>query len=118
MPIKGDDITDLLGMIVRGLWYVKHKECMAQEMSFEVRRIYPWYVHEVVEDFQRVEGSGPYAIGDGRVSMGWYLRDRTEPRTSMWLLVFYERIWVQVIAQYVEEEAIHIAPLLKEEDIQ
>jgi len=82
---------EMFSFLVRGLYYRTSKVVLPAQCEFTLRRLTPDAVREIMDFFVNHNCNGPYSVGTG-VFWCAYLRADTDDTTTVWLLVFYDRI--------------------------
>lgn len=87
-------ILRIFSTIVRGLNFKVRRQRLADNTVFTVERLGGPSSQENIEQLRQVAWSGTGRIGTGILECG-YMFDE-EPNTTVWLLIFYSRIYILV----------------------
>jgi hypothetical protein len=85
-------IQRIFSYIVRGLYYRVRRVPLPAECAITVRRVNAKEAEEIYHIIKGMNGNGLYRIGQGVFECAFMYADE-EPRISMWLLAFYQRVF-------------------------
>ncbi len=93
-PIDEDRVTQTFSTIVWGLYYNARKQILPSHYEYEVRRFHSWDFPAVWREFSKRNVNGPRILGN--VFGGAFLSAQEDAFTTLWMLWFYERIFISV----------------------
>lgn len=88
LPLDGERITRIIGMIIRGLYWQLRKELFPHGYRIDVARVDPLEVGTVWEAISASHFNGPYRLGDGVFECVMQFAEEDTGMT-LWLLRFY-----------------------------
>ena len=95
-PLDPERVKSIFSTMVRGLYYNSQREVLPAHYNFDVLRYHPWEFKPVFEKFMSMSPNGPRVLGD--VFGCAFLKAEEDRCTSYWLMWFYERVFVSVLA--------------------
>lgn len=98
IPLDGERISRVIGMMMRGLYWRLRGELFPRGYTIEVARVEPLEVRAVEEAISGTHFNGPYRLGDGifECVMQFAAEDTGE---TLWLLRFYRNYVVLVTTE-------------------
>jgi len=95
-PIDGQRLIGAFSFIVRGLYYYKQRQRLPDSYQFEVARIEPWGILEILDALGQIGANGAYGLGDHGEFLCSFLYLAENPYVTYWLLNFYGSVFVTV----------------------
>lgn len=98
IPVDGEVINYLFSMMARGLYYSRFGHRLPDDYSVEVTGTDPkdpLALPRLWEDIQKIGFNGPYRFGDNVCICFWNC-DAKDPAQTLWLLIFYEGIGIEL----------------------
>jgi len=109
--LEVDRINTIFTTIARGIYYKIRGEMLPDRYVYEVRRIDPFQVQSVVDEFQAAKANGPY-IMDPEVFSCLFIYAEEDRFLTRWLFWFYNSVFVSVWSDPpVDERGDWYAPL-------
>jgi hypothetical protein len=94
--VDPDRIKTIFSTMARGLYYDHRRQRIPSNYNFEVLRYHPWDFKGIYESLSQMHLNGPRVLGN--VFGCAYVSAQEDPPTTLWLMWFYERLFISVSA--------------------